>query len=125
MFWWPGLPLPLLCGTVMGMLVAVPVVGAFAVWVPAAIYLVFEGELGKALILTFGGGVVVASIDNLLYPTLVGNRLKLHDIPALIGTLGGVVLFGAAGLVLGLATISVRPALLEILKWRFNRIVSP
>lgn len=82
----------------------------------AAIYLIFEGELGKALILTVWGGVVVASIDNLLYPTLVGNRLKLHDIRALIGTLGGVVLFGTAGLVVGPAAISVRQALLEILK---------
>jgi len=49
MFWWLGLPLPLLCGKVMGMLVVVPVLGAFVVWVLAAIYLIFEGELARRL----------------------------------------------------------------------------
>ena len=124
MFWWLDLPLPLLWGAVMGMLAIVPVLGAFVVWVPAAIYLTFEGEWGKALILTGWGGGVVAGIDNLLYPMLVGNRLKLHTVPALIGAFGGIIMFGASGLILGPAIISVTLALIKILKKRFNRKIS-
>jgi predicted PurR-regulated permease PerM len=120
MFWWLDLPLPLLWGTVMGILAIVPVLGAFVVWVPAAIFLALAGEWGKALILTVWGGGVVASIDNILYPMLVGNRLKLHTVPALIGAFGGIIVFGASGLVLGPATIAVTLALLEILKKRFS-----
>ena len=118
------MPLPLLWGAVMGMLAIVPVLGAFVVWVPAAIYLTFEGEWGKALILTGWGGGVVAGIDNLLYPMLVGNRLKLHTVPALIGAFGGIIMFGASGLILGPAIISVTLALIKILKKRFNRKIS-
>jgi predicted PurR-regulated permease PerM len=37
MFWWLGLPTPLLWGLVMALLAVVPVLGAFIVWIPAAI----------------------------------------------------------------------------------------
>ena len=43
MFWWLDLPVPLFWGTVMGLLAIVPVLGAFVIWVPAAIYLALEG----------------------------------------------------------------------------------
>jgi hypothetical protein len=49
--------------------------------VPAAIYLALEGNWGKALILTGWGAVIIGGIDNLLYPILVGNRLRLHTVP--------------------------------------------
>ena len=69
-FWWLGLPTPLLWGLVMGLLALVPVLGAFVVWVPAAIFLALDGSWGKALILSTWGGIVIACVDNLLYPIL-------------------------------------------------------
>jgi predicted PurR-regulated permease PerM len=125
MFWWLGLPLPILWGAVMGMLSIVPVLGAFVVWVPAAIYLALEGDWGKALILTAWGAGVVATIDNVLYPMLVGDRLKLHAVPTFIGAIGGIIAFGAAGLILGPAIISVTLALIKIMKKRFENEVLP
>jgi predicted PurR-regulated permease PerM len=50
MFWWLGLPAPLLWGAVMALLAIVPVLGAFVVWIPAAIFLAASGHWGKALI---------------------------------------------------------------------------
>lgn len=120
MFWWLGLPLPLLWAVVMAMLAIVPILGASIIWVPAAIYLALEGDWGKALIMAGWGGGVIASIDNLLFPMLVGNRLKLHTIPALIGAFGGIIMFGASGLVLGPAIIAVTLALIKTLKKRFD-----
>ncbi len=80
-------------------------------------------DWGKALILTAWGAGVVATIDNILYPMLVGNRLKLHTVPAFIGAIGGVTAFGAAGLILGPAIVSVTLALIKILKKRFSKNV--
>ena len=37
-----------------GLLAVVPVLGAFVVWIPAALFLALEGSWGKALILTCG-----------------------------------------------------------------------
>lgn len=116
MFWWLGLPAPLLWGTVMGLLAIVPVLGAFVVWIPAAVFLALQGSWGKALILTAWGGIVVALIDNLLYPVLVGKRLRLHTLPVFIAIVGGLALFGAAGLVLGPVALAVTVALVDI--WR-------
>lgn len=120
MFWWLGLPLPMVWGLVMGLLAIVPVLGAFVVWIPASLFLALDGSWGKAIILAAWGGLIVASIDNLLYPMLVGNRLKLHAVPALVGAIGGIFLFGASGLVLGPAAIVLTWALVEIVKSRYK-----
>jgi predicted PurR-regulated permease PerM len=101
MFWVLGLPTPLLWGLVMGLLSIVPVLGAFIVWIPAAALLLLDGSWARALILAAWGGIVVGGIDNVLRPMLVGNRLRLHTIPAFISIIGGLLLFGAPGFILG------------------------
>jgi predicted PurR-regulated permease PerM len=116
MFWFLGLPAPLLWGTVMALLAIVPILGAFVVWVPAAIYLALDGEIVKALILAAWGGIVVALVDNFLYPVLVGNRMRLHTLAVFIAILGGLSLFGASGLVLGPAVLAAAVELRRV--WR-------
>jgi predicted PurR-regulated permease PerM len=113
MFWWLGLSAPLLWGVVMALLAIVPVLGAFVVWVPAAVVLALEGSWGKALILVLWGGLVVGTIDNLLRPILVGKRLEQHTILAFMSVVGGLLLFGPAGLILGPVTLTVTTVLLE------------
>ena len=103
---------------VLGLLGIVPVFGAFVVWIPAAIFLGLDGSWGKALILTgWGGGVgIVGAIDNVLYPMLVGSQLKLHTVLAFISLVGGLILFGPAGLILGPLVVAITTLLLDI--WR-------
>lgn len=114
MFWWLGLPAPLLWGVVMALLAVVPVLGAFVIWIPAALFLVLEGNWGKALILTAWGVAVVGTIDNLLRPVLVGNRLKLHTVLAFLSVVGGLMVFGPAGLILGPMALTITTVLMEI-----------
>ncbi|MES0100499.1 AI-2E family transporter [Mesorhizobium sp. M0019] len=54
------------------------------------------------------------------YPMLVGNRLRLHTMVAFIGSVGGIVLFGASGLVLGPVVIAITISLLDVLKNRLT-----
>lgn len=100
-FWLLGLPTPLLWGLVMGLLSLVPVLGAFVVWIPAALLLVIDGGWIRAILLAVWGAIVVGGIDNVLRPMFVGNRLRLHTIPAFIAIIGGLLLFGAPGFILG------------------------
>ena len=116
MFWWLGLPAPLFWGVVMALLAVVPVLGAFVVWIPAALFLAMEGSWGKAIILAVWGGVVVGSIDNLLRPVLVGKRLQLHTVFVFISVVGGLLVFGASGLILGPVVLTITTVLLE--NWR-------
>jgi predicted PurR-regulated permease PerM len=118
MFWWLGIPAPLLWGTAMALLALVPWLGPFVVWVPAAILLALEGSWGKALILTAWGGIVVALIDNLLYPMFVGDKLRLHTLPVFIAIIGGLASFGASGLILGPLILAITVALIDI--WRYR-----
>lgn len=122
MFWWLGLPAPLLWGFVMALLAVVPVLGAFIVWIPASIFLALDGNWEKAIILLLWGGLVVGTVDNLLYPMLVANGLKLHTVPAFISLVGGLYLFGAAGVILGPMAVTITIMLLDI--WR-SRLAEP
>jgi predicted PurR-regulated permease PerM len=118
MFWLLGLPAPAVWGAVMALLATIPVAGTFVIWAPAAVYLAASGEWGKAAILVGWGAMAIGLIDNLLYPMLVGRRLRFHPLPVFFSIVGGLALFGAAGLVLGPITLSVTAALLELLRRR-------
>jgi predicted PurR-regulated permease PerM len=118
MFWFLGLPTALLWGLVMALLSVVPVLGAFVVWLPAAILLALGGDWISAAILAAWGALVVGSIDNILRPIFVGNRLQLHTVPAFIAMVGGLLWFGAAGFILGPLAVTITLLLIEIARAR-------
>jgi len=113
-FWFLGLQSAILWGMATVVAAMIPVFGALAVWAPIAIYLAFSGHWGKALILALWGGLVVSTIDNYLYPVLVGSRLQQHTVAILVSVLGGVALFGIPGIVLGPLLLSIAKTLLDI-----------
>ena len=114
MFRFLDLPAPAFWGLVMALLAVVPVLGAFVVWIPAALVLALEGEWLAAFVLGLWGGVVIATIDNLLYPVFVGTRLRLHTLVVFVGAIGGIIVFGAPGAVLGPVLIVATQSILEI-----------
>ena len=120
MFWFLGLPSPLMWGTVMGMMSIVPVLGTFVIWAPAAAYLAMQDNYQSALIIAVWGAVVIANVDNILYPLLVGSRLQLHNIVAFIAVVGGVVLFGLSGIILGPLIVTLTLFLLDTWRARLN-----
>ena len=120
MFWLLGLPAPVFWGVVMGLLAIVPFLGAFVIWVPVAISLALSGEWGSAIVLAIWGTVVVGLIDNIIYPILIGKRLSLHPMISFIAIIGGLLLFGAHGIVLGPLLVAILQALLHIAKAEFG-----
>lgn len=87
--------------TLMVILAIIPGIGTALVWVPAVGYLFVVGRPVAGIAVAVWCAVVVGSIDNLLRPRLVGGDTKLPDLMILLGTLGGLSLFGAAGLLIG------------------------
>lgn len=114
MFWWLDLPAPQLWGLVMGLLAIIPMLGAFVVWLPTAVFLMLEGNWGSAIILAMWGMLVVGTVDNLLRPILLGNRLKLHTVLIFLSVVGGMLFYGPAGLILGPVTLVITITFLEI-----------
>jgi len=89
-------------GAIMALLSIIPAgVGSALVWLPAVVYLAMNGRIGTAVALAAWCGIVVGTADNFLRPVLVGRETKMPDLMVLLTTLGGLVLFGAAGIVIG------------------------
>jgi len=100
-FWVLGLDAPLFWATIMTVLSIIPGIGTALVWVPAAIILAIGGSWVKAIVLAAWCGLIVGSMDNLLRPRLVGRDTQMHDLMILFSTLGGLVMFGVAGIIIG------------------------
>ncbi|HEU4711693.1 MAG TPA: AI-2E family transporter [Pyrinomonadaceae bacterium] len=113
-FWALGLRSALIWGVAMTFLSMVPMLGAFLVWVPAAIYLAVTGHWVKALMLAVWGTFVIGMIDNFLRPKLVGSRTRLHELLIFFSVLGGLSVFGVLGVVLGPVVLAITLALVEV-----------
>jgi predicted PurR-regulated permease PerM len=85
----------------MTVLSMVPGIGTALVWVPACGYLFVIGRPVAAVLLALYCALVVGSVDNMLRPRLVGKGTQMPDLLVLLSTLGGIMMFGAAGFVLG------------------------
>jgi predicted PurR-regulated permease PerM len=118
MFYFLGFKTAMLWGIVIFFLDLIPTLGAPVAWVPAAIYLATTGEVGKAAILTGWGVCVVGTIDNFLYPILTGKRMRMHTLAVFFAVIGGLMVFGASGLVLGPVVFAIAFALIDIWKRR-------
>ena len=103
-----------LLGVVTVFFAMVPSFGAFVVWVPVAIYLVIVHHWIQATVLVAVGTLVISTLDNILYPVLVGTQLRLHTAPIFISIVGGIWLFGISGLILGPIVFALTQVLLDI-----------
>ena len=123
-FWLLGIPNTMLWTVVTGLFAVLPAVGTSFVWIPIALYLGFSGFWGKAILLTIWGTFVVSSIDNFLYPVLVGSKLRQHTVAILLAILGGVVIFGLSGVILGPLAFTIASTLLNFWQRRNNELRS-
>ena len=96
-----GIQGSLFWGTLAVVGAMIPGVGTAFIWVPAAIYLFATEQTGRGLLLVGIGAGVVGTLDNFLRPRLVGRDTQMHDLLIFFGTLGGLFLFGLAGLLVG------------------------
>ncbi len=96
-----GISAPVLWGVVMALLSILPAVGTALVWLPAAIFLIVNGQIVGGVALILIGVFVIGLIDNLLRPILVGRDTRMPDYLILLSTLGGLAAFGLAGIIIG------------------------
>jgi predicted PurR-regulated permease PerM len=119
-------------GAVAALLSLIPMVGAAAVWVPAAIYLCISASMGQrpwwqAIFLIAWGLLPVSLIDNIVRPWAMKGKAQLPAIPLLFAVLGGLQAFGFVGLVIGPLVFSLLTSIIEIYKRSFQNhaVVTP
>ena len=109
-----GVSSALFWGVVMAFLSLLPVVGAWPVWILAAIWLFSTGHAARALLLVGVCGGLGSTIDNILRPVLLGGRSSLNGLLVFISVLGGMAVFGALGLVLGPIVVATAVGVLDV-----------
>lgn len=114
MYWILGVPAAALWGAATFIMALVPVFGTVLIWGPVALYLALVVSWVKALILIGWGILAVGTIDNVLYPYLVGDKLRMHTVPTFFAIIGGITVFGPAGLILGPLTLALAVNLLDV-----------
>lgn len=104
-FYLVGIP-ALFWGSMMAVSSLIPVVGTALIWVPAAIYLFVTGEIGWGIFMLAWGVVVIGSVDNFLRPLFMQGS-AMGTVVVFFSLLGGLHVFGLAGLIYGPIIFSV------------------
>lgn len=109
-YWLAEFGNPALLAVLTGLLALTPG-GAALVWLPASVWLAFDGRFRAALLLAVWGALVVSSADNVIRSWFLSGVGRMPFLLSLLGILGGVAAFGAIGLFVGPATLAVLLAL--------------
>lgn len=109
-----GVPNYIFWTFMMVILGVIPVVGSSLVWFPSSVYLFLSNEPVSALMLFLYGAIVVGATDNFLRPFVVDEEADLHPALIILGVIGGVYLFGVAGLFLGPIAFAVFKSVLTV-----------
>ncbi len=103
-----GVPHPATGGALLALTSFIPVIGTLLVWVPAAVWLLASGHLARALLLTaYCLVAVMAANDYVIRPRLVGSSDDAHPLLTLVSLIGGISVFGVAGVIVGPVTLSL------------------
>ena len=124
-FWVAGIDGAALWGTIMTILSIIPGIGAALVWVPAVIILFVTGQYLTATLLAAWCAAAVGTVDNFLRPVLVGRDAKMPDLLILIGTLGGLFLFGPIGFIVGPIVCGLFLTVWDIYGATFREVLPP
>jgi predicted PurR-regulated permease PerM len=116
-FWLLGLHAPVFWAVVIAFVSIIPVVGAALVWLPAAIWLLLSGEIGRGVILILVGALGISMADNVIRPLLLAGRTSVSGLVVFFGLLGGMAAFGFVGIVLGPIILVVTGSLLKLFTW--------
>jgi predicted PurR-regulated permease PerM len=124
-FWVAGLDGAAFWGTIMAILSIVPGIGAALIWIPAVIYLFVTGQTLAGTLLLIWCAAVVGTVDNVLRPMLVGKDAKMPDLLILVGTLGGLFLFGPIGFIVGPIVCGLFLTVWDIYGTTFRDVLPP
>jgi len=124
-FYFAGINGAAFWGAVMVVLSVIPGIGPALVWIPFVVSLYLSGDSFSATLLLLWCAGVVGTIDNVLRPRLVGRDARMPDLLILIGTIGGLYLFGPIGLALGPIICGLFLTALDFYADAYRHVLSP
>ncbi|QDT94569.1 AI-2E family transporter [Gimesia algae] len=92
----------------------VPLLGSWLIWMPCAVWLMYQGHWGSAVFLILIGTLVVGTMDNIIRTYVLQSDAKLHPLLAFVSVLGGLQMMGLWGVFIGPIVASCLHALVQI-----------
>jgi predicted PurR-regulated permease PerM len=114
-----------LWGVIMGFLAFLPIIGVGVVFIPAAIYLFIKGRIAGGIFFIVFYLILSVSVDNLLKPKLVGQRVKMHTLLVFFSIIGGLNIFGILGIIYGPLITTAFLTLTDIYYSSYQELVDP
>lgn len=106
----------LVWGSVTFFMAFIPFVGAAGVWFPMSLILILSGYTGLGVGLIIFGTLVISGVDNFLKPLLIKGKSDMHTLILFFAIIGGLKLFGPAGILFGPIIVAVLMGALRIYK---------
>jgi predicted PurR-regulated permease PerM len=122
-FYLVGVPNAALWGTIMAIFAPVPYIGTAIIWGPVGIYNLINGEVFSGLFVLIWGVAVVATIDNIVKPYLIGRSTAINPLAILLTLLGGILLFGPSGLIYGPFLLTLLFGVLHIYELEYEEVL--
>ncbi len=118
-FYFFGVKTPLLWGLATFVFSMLPVLGPTSVWLPLTLYHYFFVDKIAAIGLGIYCLILISVLVEYIFRTmLIARKGKMHPIVALLGVIGGIMLFGIPGLILGPFVLTTFIFFMEII---FNK----
>jgi predicted PurR-regulated permease PerM len=118
-----GISSPILWGGVMAILAFLPIFGIGLVLVPAAIILFLKGSVGVGIFMLIFYVTLSFSVEYLLKPWMVGERVKMHTLLVFLSILGGLSVYGVLGIIYGPLIVTAFLSLADIYRNNYSEYV--
>jgi predicted PurR-regulated permease PerM len=96
--------------------VFIPMVGGGLVWIPLGSLRILNGDVGGGILFFVVSGIFISTLDNVLRPFFLQNRIQLHPLIIFIAILGGIVSFGFNGVILGPVVVIIFLTVLDLFR---------
>jgi len=118
-----GISSPILWGGIMAILAFLPILGIGLVLVPAALILFLKGSMGAGVFMLFFYVTLSFSVEYILKPWMVGERVKMHTLLVFLSILGGLSVYGVLGIIYGPLIVTTFLAMADIYRKNYSEHV--
>ncbi|MBI5200224.1 MAG: AI-2E family transporter [Elusimicrobia bacterium] len=118
------LPFPVLLGALTTLASPIPIIGTNLILVPVIFCLYVSGHAAQAWKLAAWSFLVVSGADHVLRPILISSAAKLPVWLLFFGILGGLKLYGVAGLLVGPVLVTLALAFASIYRRDYAEVLT-
>lgn len=123
-FWVLGFKAVLLWTVIMSVLAFIPLVGISFVYVPASIFLLVTGNYWAGTALFVYCSLVSVVTENWFKPIFMGNQVSINSLLVFLSIIGGMAVFGTAGIFYGPLIIIIFLTFVELYHKRYEKNLS-